>query len=77
MKLIITLLKALGFAIIVLLLGQIPVQGRRISDHVFAASHSPLVQQPIRFVSSKLHFSAIKNSGIQKTQVLRDNSDEN
>lgn len=66
MRHIITLIKGLGFSIIILLLGQIPVQGRRISDHVFDASHSALVQKPIRFVSSKLHFDATRTSGINK-----------
>lgn len=50
------ILKILAFAAVVLIIGQIPVRGRRICDHVRDVVTHHFVQKPVRWISSTFNF---------------------
>ncbi|MEW6057690.1 MAG: hypothetical protein AB1540_13855 [Bdellovibrionota bacterium] len=56
-KLAFQLFKILVIAIVTLLIGQIPVGQKRISDHVWDMTRSKFVQVPIHWISQRFDFS--------------------
>lgn len=56
LKAIIATLKLSVLAVLVLMLGQVRFDGRRVSDHFASAVESPVVQAPVHWISTHFNF---------------------
>ena len=61
-RLAFNLVKIAVFSIVVLLIGQIPVGQKRISEHVRDITASPTVQKPVNWIAHKFDF--VSNGGV-------------
>lgn len=56
-KLVFTMAKLGVLAVVIMLIGQIPVGSKRICDHVADVTHSRFVMGPVLWISDKFDFS--------------------
>jgi len=61
------LIKTVVLTIVVLLVSQIQINGKRICDHVGEITKSSAVQKPIYFLSDHLDFSEGKVKGLKQS----------
>lgn len=73
-KLIMTCAKLAIISIIVLILAQVSISGRRIADHVWDMTNHRHVQTPIRWIADK--FSFIEGHKIKKDGQAQDKDRE-
>lgn len=69
MKLAILLSKYMFISLLVLLLSQISVKGRRICDHVYDVTHSSAIQKSLSFVSQHVDYNAAVKKGMSTLQT--------
>ncbi len=88
-KLAFNLAKIAVFSVVILLIGQIPVGQKRISDHVRDITGMSLIQTPVNWIARKFDFAANgaaapktvaggKNEkGSGRTEISRSTSSDN
>jgi hypothetical protein len=76
-KLIFSFLKLCLIASVVLVLGQIKYENKRISDYVWDITHSALIQKPILWISKRVvfHEKAWMKSKKAKTSAIENGPD--